>query len=161
MHWCADPERRRRAKIPTDVVFQTKPQLGVGLVMQAAGWAIDRAPVLGDAAYGENTRLRSELDSNGIEYVLSINPDTTMFTPGAVFHIPARKPGPGRDPAAYRAERDHVSVGAYAKTLPEKDFKTVVFRGRGKIKVSSRFAFKRITAAHPVTEDVSLPARSG
>jgi SRSO17 transposase len=154
---CADPERRRRAKIPTDVVFQTKPQLGVGLVMQAAGWAIDRAPVLGDAAYGENTRLRSELDSNGIEYVLSINPDTTMFTPGAVFHIPARKPGPGRDPAAYRAERDHVSVGAYAKTLPEKDFKTVVFRGRGKIKVSSRFAFKRITAAHPVTEDRVAP----
>jgi hypothetical protein len=28
------------------------------LVWQAASWAIDRAPVLGDAAYGENTQLR-------------------------------------------------------------------------------------------------------
>jgi SRSO17 transposase len=155
--WCEDPERRKRAKIPTDVVFQTKPQLGVGLVMQAAGWAIDRAPVLGDAAYGENTQLRSELDSGGIEYVLSINPDTTMFTPGAVFHVPDRKPGPGRNPAAHRSDRDPIGVGAYAATLTEKDFKTVVFRGRGKTKISSRFAFKRVTAAHPVTRDRVAP----
>jgi SRSO17 transposase len=77
--WCADAERRRRVKIPERVEFQTKPQLGLGLVKQAAGWAIDRAPVLGDAAYGENTRLRGELDASGLDYVLSINPETTIF----------------------------------------------------------------------------------
>ena len=27
--WCEDPERRRRAKIPAEVEFQTKPELGV------------------------------------------------------------------------------------------------------------------------------------
>jgi SRSO17 transposase len=155
--WCDDPERRRRAKIPEDVVFQTKPALGVGLVMQAAGWAIDRAPVLGDAAYGENTQLRSELDSGGIEYVLSINPETTIFAPGAVFAVPDRKPGPGRNPAAHRSDRDPIAVGEYAKTLTDTDYQTVAFRGRGKTKVSSRFAFKRITAAHPVTRDRVAP----
>jgi len=155
--WCADPQRRRKAKIPEDVVFQTKPQLGVGLVTQAAGWAIDRAPVLGDAAYGENTHLRSELDSGGIEYVLSINPDTTIFAPGAVFAVPDRKPGPGRNPAAHRSDSVPVSVGEYAKTLTDTDFQTVVFRGRGKSRVSSRFAFTRITAAHPVTRDRVAP----
>jgi SRSO17 transposase len=155
--WCDDPERRRRAKIPQDVVFQTKPQLGVELVRQAAGWAIDRVPVLGDAAYGENTQLRSELDCSGIQYVLSINPDTTMFTPGTVFHVPDRKPGPGRNPAAYRADRDQVPVGAYAATLTEKDFKTVTFRGTGKARMRSRFAFQRITAAHPLTRDRVAP----
>jgi SRSO17 transposase len=77
--WCADVERRRKAKIPEQVAFQTKPALGVGLVTQAAGWAIDSAPVLADAAYGENTQLRSELDSTGIQYVLSIDPQTTIF----------------------------------------------------------------------------------
>ena len=155
--WCADGERRRKAKIPEQVTFQTKPQLGVGLVKQAAGWAIDRAPVLGDAAYGENTQLRSELDSGGIEYVLSINPDTTIFAPGAVFAVPDRKPGPGRNPAAHRSDSVAVSVGEYAKTLTDTDFQTVVFRGRGKTRVSSRFAFKRITAAHPVTRDRVAP----
>jgi len=156
--WCDDPERRRRAKIPEDVVFQTKPQLGLGLVTQAASWAIDRVPVLGDAAYGENTQLRSGLDSGGIEYVLSINPETTIFEPGAVFAVPDRKPGrPGRTPAAHRTDSVPVSAGEYAKTLSEKDFKTVAFRGAGKTRVSSRFAFTRITAAHPVTRDRVAP----
>ena len=59
--WCDDPERRRKAKIPDDVVFQTKPQLGQALIERTGGFAIDRAPVLGDAAYGENTRLRTAL----------------------------------------------------------------------------------------------------
>jgi SRSO17 transposase len=156
--WCADAERRRKAKIPEDLAFQTKPQLGVGLVKQAAGWAIDRAPVLGDAAYGENTQLRTALDSSAIEYVLSINPDTTIYAPGAVFAVPERKPGkPGRSPAAHHADREPVSVGEYAQTLADDDFKTVSFRGKGKTRVSSRFAFKRITAAHPVTRDRVAP----
>ena len=156
--WCADRERRRKAKIPEQVTFATKPQLGVGLVKQAAGYAIDRAPVLGDAAYGENTQLRSELDSGAIEYVLSINPDTTIFAPGAVFAVPDRKPGSrGRSPAAHRADRDPVSVGEYASTLTDEDFQTVAFRGKGKTRVRSRFTFKRVTAAHPVTRDRVAP----
>ncbi len=156
--WCADPERRRKAKIPEQVTFQTKPQLGVGLVKQAAGWAIDRAPVLGDAAYGENTQLRSELDAGGIDYVLSINPDTTIFAPGTAFAVPDRTPGkPGRNPAAHRSDRDPISVGEYAKTLTDTDFQTVAFRGTGKTKMRSRFAFRRITAAHPVTRDRLAP----
>jgi SRSO17 transposase len=156
--WCADPERRRKAKIPEQVTFQTKPQLGIGLVKQAAGWAIDPAPVLGDAAYGENTQLRGELDAGGFEYVLSINPDTTIFAPGATFAVPDRKPGkPGRTPAAHHADRDPVSVGEYAKTLTDTDFQTVAFRGKGKTRVRSRFAFKRVTAAHPVTRDRLAP----
>jgi SRSO17 transposase len=156
--WCADPKRRQKAKIPEEVRFQTKPQLGVGLVMAAAGWEIDRAPVLGDAAYGENTQLRSELDSGGIDYVLSINPDTTIFEPGTVFAVPDRKPGSrGRAAAAHHADRDQVAVGEYAKTLIEEDFQTVAFRGTGKTRVRSRFAFKRVTAAHPVCRDRLAP----
>lgn len=156
--WCADQERRRKAKIPAEVTFQTKPQLGLGLVKQASGWAIDVAPVLGDAAYGENTQLRGELDTGGFQYVLSINPETTIFAPGAVFAVPDRKPGArGRSPAAYHADVDPVSVGEYAATLTGEDFQTVAFRGTGKTKVSSRFAFKRITAAHPVTRDRVAP----
>ena len=59
--WCEDPERRRRAKIPAEVEFQTKPELGVDLIERAAGWEIAKAPVLGDQAYGDNTVLRERL----------------------------------------------------------------------------------------------------
>ena len=36
--WCDDPERRRKAKIPDEVEFKTKPELGVELIERAAGW---------------------------------------------------------------------------------------------------------------------------
>ena len=36
--WCEDAERRLRAKIPPQVGFKTKPELGVELVEHAAGW---------------------------------------------------------------------------------------------------------------------------
>ena len=52
-----DPERRRVAKIPDEVEFQTKPELGVELVERAAGWKIAQAPVLGDCAYGDETEV--------------------------------------------------------------------------------------------------------
>jgi SRSO17 transposase len=156
--WCDDPVRRRKAKIPESVVFQTKPQLGLGLVEQAVGYAIDRAPVLGDAAYGENAALRGALDSTGIQYVLSINPDTTIFEAGAVFTVPARRLGSrGPAPSAHRSDRDAIAVGRYAQTLAPEDFQPVTFRGKGKTRVSSRFAFKRVTAAHPVSRDREAP----
>src|SRR5438270_3367090 len=68
--WCEDKERRRKAKIPDEVVFKTKPELGVELVERAAGWGIARAPILGDCAYGKNTELRERLDNAELEYVL-------------------------------------------------------------------------------------------
>ncbi|MGH7041861.1 MAG: IS701 family transposase [Acetobacteraceae bacterium] len=155
--WCEDRRRREKAKIPEDLQFQTKPRLAAGLIRQAAGWQVDTAPVLGDAAYGENTLLRSGLDADGIEYVLAVNPDTTIFEPGTTFHVPERKPGPGRNPAAYHADRDQISVGAYAQTLAAEDFHTVAFRGSGESEINSRFAFCRITAANPVKRERVAP----
>ena len=42
--WCEDAERRARAKIPGKVGFKTKPELGVELVEQAAGWDVAAGP---------------------------------------------------------------------------------------------------------------------
>jgi SRSO17 transposase len=156
--WCEDPERRRKAKIPELVVFQTKPQLGQALIERASTFAIDRAPVLGDAAYGENTKLRTALEAGGFDYVLSINPEMTIFGAGTVFAVPERSPGArGPAPRAPRAEEGPVSVEQFARSLTEEDFQTVGFRGKGKKRLRSRFAFGRISAAHPVTRDNQAP----
>jgi SRSO17 transposase len=156
--WCSDPTRRKKAKIPEHVAFATKPQLGQALVEHAAAFAIDRAPVLGDAAYGDNTDLRGALERAGIDYLLSIKPETTLFEPDTVFAVPGRSAGSrGPAPSAPRADRDAVSVQEYARSLAVEDFQTVTFRGKGKTRVRSRFAFKRLTAAHPVTRDREPP----
>ena len=156
--WCEDSERRRKAKIPEHVVFQTKPQLGYALVERAGTFEIDRVPVLGDAAYGENTKLRTALEDGGFDYVLSIDPDMTVFEAATVFAVPERSQGArGPAPRAPRADRKAVSVERFARSLADEDFHTVSFRGKGKKRLRSRFAFQRIIAAHPVTRDNQAP----
>src|SRR5215218_11456466 len=77
--WCADRPRRRKAKIPDELVFQTKPQLASALCEQAAGWEIARAPVLGDCAYGDNCEFRTGLHEAGLEYVLAVSAQIAVF----------------------------------------------------------------------------------
>src|SRR5437870_5275240 len=69
--WCNDRERRRKAKIPETVCFQTKPQLAGALCANAAGWQIPTAPILADSAYGDDTAFRAGLHDWELEYVVA------------------------------------------------------------------------------------------
>lgn len=148
--WCDDPVRRRKAKIPGEVEFRTKPQLAVDLALQAAGWRIGRAPVLGDAAYGNNTELRDRLHEAGLEYVLSIGPETTVFTPDTEFQAPQRPAGKkGRPSTRVRPDRDAVAVGELVSSLGERRLQTLTFRdGPDGEPLTSRFMFLRVRSAH-------------
>ena len=92
--WCKDAERRKKAKIPEQVEFQTKPQLGVGSGQQAAGWTIDRGAGARRPPRTAITRSYApSFTARGIEYVLSIYPETTIFTAETEFTAPDRAPG--------------------------------------------------------------------
>jgi SRSO17 transposase len=155
--WCADRERAQKAKIPDSVEFATKPTLGGELAVRAAGWEIARAPVLGDQAYGDDSKLRARLDQQGLEYVLSVSPTTTVFAAGTRFEIPPAKPGAGRPPSVPKADREHTQVKTLAASLPAKRWKTVTYRDRDGEDIRSRFAFARVIAARPITEHRLAP----
>ena len=156
--WCADPVRRRETKIPASVEFQTKPTLGAELVARAAGWKIRRAPVLGDQAYGNDTKLRTRLHGDGIDYVLSIGPECDVFDPGTVFTVPERTPGSrGPAPRALASETEPRSIAALVAGLDPQAFGSVAFRDIDGGQLVSRFAFVRVIAAHPVTRDRQAP----
>ena len=156
--WCSDLERRRRAKIPDEIEFQSKPQLATGLIERAASWEIPAAPVLGDEAYGKNTELRSRLDSAGIEYVLSINADARVYEPDTVFSVPERKRGSrGPAPSALVADREPRQLTELATSLGPDDFQTLTYTTRDGEEVRSRFALLRVIAAHPVERDRCPP----
>lgn len=148
--WCSDQERRRKAKIPEDVVFATKPQLGIDLAIRASGWEVGKAPVLGDAAYGNNTELRDRLHGAGLQYVLCLAPETTVFAPETEFTVPEAEAGKrGRPNSRPRPNGAAESIAALFERLGEKAFKTVAFRdGPDGEPLASRFAFIRVRAAH-------------
>ncbi len=152
--WCADEGRRRKAKIPDEIAFKTKPQLGVQLIERAAGWDVPKAPVLGDYAYGENTWLRDSLDQAGCEYVLSVGPDTKVFEHGTSFALPPKKPGATRAPTRPRPDRKPQPIGELISRLGAGSAQTVTFRdGSDGERVTSAFVFARVHAAHGWRDD--------
>jgi SRSO17 transposase len=158
--WCNDRERRRKAKIPDEVEFKTKPELGVELIERAAGWKLARAPVLGDCAYGDKTELRARLHAAGREYVLAVSADTTVFAPEAIFEVPEpRDRGSGRQKTRPRPDRKPEAIGALIARLAPEQFQTVTFRdGPDGKPIASRFCFLRVRAGND-WEKASAPPR--
>jgi SRSO17 transposase len=156
--WCSDADRRRAAKIPDEVAFKTKPELGVELIERAAGWSVPVAPVLGDCAYGENTDLRRRLDGAGSEYVLSISPQVAVFAPETDFEVPERKGKTGRPPSRPEPDRKPESIGKLIERIGEAEAQTVAFRdGPDSEPVTSRFVFVRVRASHEWQKRPSPP----
>jgi SRSO17 transposase len=157
--WCDDLERRRRAKIPEEVEFQTKPELAAALCEQASGWEIPAAPVLADAAYGDDSAFRTGLCELEFEYVVAVAAQLGVFGPETSFAVPERAGATGRPPTVARPDRRPESVRELAERLPAEAWQTLPCRTTptGE-QVEGRFAFVRVVAAHPVRRD-HLPPR--
>jgi SRSO17 transposase len=157
--WCDDHLRRRKAKIPEQVCFQTKPELAADLCEQAAGWEIPAAPILADSAYGDDTRFRTALHAQGLEYVLAVSAQVSVYGPETTFSVPERKGTVGRRRSVARPDRKPESVRVLALRLPKRAWKTLACRTTpAGEQVSSRFAFVRVVATHPVRTN-NLPPR--
>src|SRR5580693_8780267 len=57
--WASDEERRRKAGVPEEIEFRTKPQIALEQIEAACAAGLPRGVVLMDAGYGCNTQLRA------------------------------------------------------------------------------------------------------
>jgi SRSO17 transposase len=71
--WARDAARCQAAGVPAGVTFATKPQIALELIDEALADRVARAPVLGDAAYGNNGEFRDGLRQAGMEFFLQID----------------------------------------------------------------------------------------
>jgi SRSO17 transposase len=157
--WCADLERRRKAKIPDGVVFRTKRRLAASLCERAADWRLPAAPILADCAYGDDTAFRTGLQARELEFVLAVSAQISVYGPETIFAVPERDGAVGRRRSVARPDRKPESVRALAQRLPRRAWKTLPCRTTSTgVDVSSRFAFVRVVATHPVRTDC-LPPR--
>ena len=77
--WVADQNRRREARVPESVAFQTKPELAQRMLERAFGSGVPAAWVTGDSVYGGDRRLRRWLEEQQRWFVLGIGKDEALW----------------------------------------------------------------------------------
>ena len=71
--WIEDAARRKKARIPEEITFKTKPEIALEQIRAAYSAGVPRGIVLMDAAYGCHSALRHGVSALGLSYVAAIS----------------------------------------------------------------------------------------
>lgn len=71
--WFSDPERCRKAGIPENVIFQTKPKMALEMIQEATAAGVPYRWVTGDCVYGDYRTIRMWLEDIRKCYVLCVS----------------------------------------------------------------------------------------
>jgi SRSO17 transposase len=142
--WAEDHVRRKKAGVPEEVCFKSKPQIALDLIRRSYDAGIARGAVLGDVDYGRDSRLRAGITALGLPYVLAVQPKILVWPPGG---RPTRRGKPLNN-TGRRGEPDLISAKELALGLPTSAWRTIRWREGSAGWLSSRFARARVRVGH-------------
>jgi SRSO17 transposase len=137
--WANDEARRRKAGVPEEIEFKTKPQIGLEQIKWACAAGLPRGVVIIDAGYGVEAKFRSEISALKLKYVAGVKTTNTVWAPDMVAAANSRR---GRN------ESTPISVEKLALALPRSSWRTMRWRDGTNEILSSRFARVRVRSAH-------------
>jgi SRSO17 transposase len=148
--WVTDRTRRRKAGVPKEITFKTKPAIAVDHLRWACAAGLPRGVVLMDAGYGTDTALRGSVTALGLSYVAGNQPQTSVWAPETGPRPPKKWSGNGRPPKLLRRDSKHrpISAKKLAIGLPSHAWHKITWREGTAERLSSRFARVRVRPAH-------------
>lgn len=141
--WAEDPQRRLEARIPDDVVFQTKIQQAIGMLRKAVEDDVPRGVVLADAWYGDEPSFRNAADELGLDYAVGVKSDNRVWLQDSI----GRRCG------------EPLTVAELAQRLGPLAFRRFTWREGTNKKLSARFAFATVVPAYKGDDDLATRPR--
>ena len=131
--WANDAVRRRKAGVPDDIEFTTKPKMALQQIEWACKIGLPRGVALMDGGYGHDLSLRRGLTKLELIYSVGIRGSTLV-----VATTPKAEP---------------MNAAELAQTLPKKGWRKITWREGTNTPLSSRFQRVRVRAAGEGTTD--------
>ncbi len=127
--WADDAARRKKAHVPREITFKTKPQIALEQIRDACKAGVPRGIALMDASYGSNSALRIGVSALGLAYVA-----------GIVSTVKVRA-------VHDRVATERMSVKKLALSLPKHAWRTITWREGTADGLRSRFARIQVRTA--------------
>jgi len=147
--WADDPERRKRAHIPEEITFQTKPEIALSLLDRAATWTVPFRFVVADAGYGDNPKFLDGLEERALPYVCAVERSFGVRLPDEVREaaaaVPEKPKGKGRPKLPRPAPL--YTVEAVIATQDESAWQTISWREGTKGALRKQFLALRVHRA--------------
>ena len=145
--WANDPIRRKKCGVPDDIVFKTKAQLCLEMLLDAQKRGVPFAWVGMDCFYGEQPWLLDEIASKGMVYIADIPNDTQVWLKKPRIEIPEKKGIVGRNPKRQKiisGEPQPIKVQELAKQLDPSRYARVFLRETERKELWSMLACLRV-----------------
>ena len=150
--WTKDCARRKKAGVPKEIKFKTKPEIALEQIRWACEAGLPRGVALMDVAYGNDSRLRAGMTELGVAYVAGILPNTLMWRSGTG----PRQTGKPLNNTGRRDQPDLISAKQVMLGLPKRAWHTVRWREGSADWLSSRFARVRVRVGHNKLDPAQL-----
>lgn len=141
-------EQRQTCGVPEDLVFKTKPEIGLELLENALQH--DNLPffwVAADALYGDSPAFRDGVAATGKHYFTAIKDNTLIWCAPPKVHVPQWS-GHGRHPTRLRLSdtRKHpIPVEQLVQKIQKQDWVRAIIKEGSKGPIVCDFAFLRVT----------------
>ena len=137
--------------VPQEIRFQTKPEIALQHIRIALAERVPAAPLLADAAYGNDTGFREGFIALGFLYAVGIQSSTERVATRPRTAASSRSAkGIGRPTTLLRRDEKHqpLAVSEFALSLPASAWRRYSWREGTRQPLRSRFAALRVRAAH-------------
>ena len=124
--WAEDRKRRRKAGVPDEIDFQTKPKIALDQLEWACAAGLPRGVVLMDQAYGTDAALRRGARDLGLDYSAAV-PARTLVEGG-------------------KGDQGKMTAQTLALGLSKRAWQTITWREGSAEPLCSRFARVRVRA---------------
>jgi len=144
--WATDGARRAKVHVPSEVSFQTKPELALALVDQARAWGVPFAWVVADAGYGDNPTFLHGLDDRHVAYVVGISSTFGVRLPAEVHTaalVPPARPHRRGQPKKPRPAPLYAAQ-AVLEALPADRWQPITWREYGDVVLRKQFVAVRV-----------------
>jgi SRSO17 transposase len=144
--WATDPARRAKVHVPTEVSFQTKPEVALALIDQAQVWGVPFAWVVADAGYGDNPAFLQGLEARQIAYVVGVSSTFGVRLPDEVHTAALVLPSCPRGRGQPKKPRPAPLYEAKAvlEALPAERWQPITWREHADVVLRKQFVAVRV-----------------